>query len=115
MQTETRTGGNAGRGIDAARGGCLYLCYHHVAIKGASAVGASGTVDVRADLGDDWGSKGHVGDEVAIHDVYLGRVSRLLRLVGLTRQAESYVKPVSTLADGIRACSSQLCEVGRQD
>jgi len=33
------------------------------------------TVDVGADLGDDRGAKGHVGHEMAVHDVDLGCVS----------------------------------------
>lgn len=50
----------------------LGFCDHHVAVKGAPAMGGGGALDVRADLGDDRGAKGHVGDEVAVHDVDLG-------------------------------------------
>lgn len=39
---------------------------HHVAVEGASAVGGGGLLDMGPDLGDDWGAKGDVGDEMAI-------------------------------------------------
>lgn len=46
-----------------------YLGDHHVAVEGALSVGFGGPVDVRTDLGDDWGAEGDVGHEVAVHDV----------------------------------------------
>ena len=52
-----------------------YLCNHHVTIKGPFSVRSSRTVDMGADLGDDGSTKGHVGHEMAIHDVDLGCVS----------------------------------------
>lgn len=57
----------------------LGLGNHHVAVKGAAAMSDSRTLDVGADLGDDRGAKGHVWDEVAVHDVYLERVRAALR------------------------------------
>lgn len=70
--------GGAGEGglvveaVQVAAGG-LELLYpllglgdHHVAVKGAAAVGLGRLVDVFPDLGDDGGTKGDVGYEVAV-------------------------------------------------
>lgn len=61
-----------------------YLHDHHMAVKGALAgrVDVLGALDERADLGDDGGAKGHVGDEVAVHDVDVQPVRALLHLEG---------------------------------
>lgn len=39
---------------------------HHVAVKGAASMRGGGLLDVRADLGDDGGTEGDVGNEVAV-------------------------------------------------
>ena len=44
---------------------------HHVAVKCALAAWLSGSRDVGADLGYDGRAEGHVGHEVAVHDVDL--------------------------------------------
>lgn len=54
---------------------------HHVAVESAFAKGLGGPVDVRTDHCDDGSAKGHVGDEVAVHNVD--------------------VKPVCAMADGV--------------
>lgn len=43
----------------------LYLCNHHVAVKGAPPVDGAGALDMGAHLGDNGGAKGHVWHEVA--------------------------------------------------
>lgn len=45
---------------------CFYLCNHHVAVKGASAMVLGGLVNVRSDLCNDGRSEGDVGHEMAI-------------------------------------------------
>lgn len=72
-----------------------YLSDHHVAVEGALAEGLCRSINVRANLGDDRSSKGNVGHEVAVHNVN--------------------VKPVCSLADGVRACLSQGAKVGAED
>lgn len=42
---------------------------HHVAVESALAKGLGGLVDMRTDHGYYRSAKGHVGDEVAVHDV----------------------------------------------
>jgi hypothetical protein len=86
-----------------------YLCNHHVTVKGTLSVGARGTLNVGADLGDNGGTKGHVGHEVAVHDVDLGRVSGIVSCSSLQ---SPHVQPVGALGDGVRACLAQLREVG---
>jgi hypothetical protein len=54
---------------------------HHVAVKGTFAEGLGGLVDVRTDHCDYGSAKGHVGDEVAVHNVD--------------------VEPVCAMADGV--------------
>lgn len=44
----------------------MYLCNHHVAVKGALAVRLARSFNMFSDLGDDWGSKSDVGDKVAV-------------------------------------------------
>lgn len=44
----------------------FWLGDHHVAVKGASAVGGGGLLDVRADFSNDGGAKGDIGHKVAI-------------------------------------------------
>jgi hypothetical protein len=44
-----------------------HLRYHHVAVKGSSSVSAGRAAYVWPDLGDDGGSKRHVGHKVTIH------------------------------------------------
>lgn len=46
-----------------------YLCNHHVAIKGTPLSRSSWLWDVRANLGDDGVAKGHIGHEMAVHNV----------------------------------------------
>lgn len=66
-----------------------------MAVKGALAVGLGGTGNMGANLGHDGGTKGHVGDEVAVHDVD--------------------VQPVGSLGNLGRAFAAQGAEVGTQD
>lgn len=66
-------------------GSGAYLCYHHVAVKGPPPVRACRTVDVRADLCDDGGAEGHVGHEMAVHDVDLPWASAVCLLAGIYR------------------------------
>jgi len=75
--------------------GSAHLHDHHVAVKGARPARALGTRDMRADLGDDGGAKGHVGHKVAIHDVD--------------------VQPVGALVHLARALAAQAREVGAED
>lgn len=58
--------------------GRIYLCDHHMAVKGALAMGGSGAVNVGANLGDDGSAEGHVWHEMAIHDVDLEAVSGMV-------------------------------------
>lgn len=52
-----------------------YLCNHHVAIKGSLSVGAIGTFNMCTELGDYRGAKGHIRDEMSVHDIDLGNIS----------------------------------------
>jgi len=49
----------------------IHLCDHHMAVKGTAAMSNRRAVDMTADFGDDWGTEGHVGHEMAVHDVDL--------------------------------------------
>ena len=57
-----------------------YLRNHHMAVKGSCAVGLSRPGNMRADLRNDGGAKGDIGDEVAIHDVDMEPVRALVHL-----------------------------------
>ena len=46
-----------------------HLGDHHVAIEGALPQSGFGSRDMRAQLGYDGGAEGHVGHEVAVHDI----------------------------------------------
>lgn len=87
----------------------LGLRDHHVAIESATAMRSGRTVDVGADLRDDWGAEGHVRNKMAVHDVYLERISVVLRV---QKALKTNMKPIGALIDGIRACFAQLCKVG---
>ena len=49
--------------------GSQHLSDHHVAVESSFPVCSRGSGDMRADLGDYGGSKSHVGNEVAVHDI----------------------------------------------
>jgi hypothetical protein len=66
-----------------------------VAIKGAASTWLERAVDAAADLGYDGTSDGHVGDEVAVHDVD--------------------VEPVGALLHLTRAVMAKIGEVGAED
>lgn len=51
-----------------------------MAVKGSSAVGLSRPGNMRADLGDDGGAEGDVGDKVAVHNVDMEPVRALVHL-----------------------------------
>lgn len=53
-----------------------------MAVEGAFAEGLRRTLDVTADLGDHWGAKGHIRNEMAIHDIHMEPVRAFLDLVG---------------------------------
>jgi hypothetical protein len=55
---------------------------HHVAIESATTAGFGGTVDAAADLGYDGAADGHIGHEVAVHNVDVQPVGALLHLLG---------------------------------
>lgn len=57
-----------------------YLCDHHVTVEGPSPAFLVRPGAVRADVGDDGGADGHVGDEVAVHDVDMEPVGALVQL-----------------------------------
>lgn len=44
----------------------MYLCNHHVAVKGAPSVALGRLIDMLPDLGDDGRSEGDVGHEVPV-------------------------------------------------
>jgi hypothetical protein len=69
---------------------------------------------VGANLGHDGGAKGHIGDEVAVHDVDLGATSAA-RARRRASGAAPYMKPVGALGHGVGTCLAQLSEVGGQD
>jgi hypothetical protein len=97
---------------ERARGETAYLCNHHMAVESAFAIGASGSINVGTNLGNDGGTEGHVGHKVAVHDVDLGRVSGI---VSRNCSGRLYVKPIGALGDGVCACSSQFRKVGGQN
>ena len=66
-----------------------------MAVKGSLAVGMTRPADMRADLGDNGGSKSDVGDEMAIHDIDM--------------------KPVRPLGHFARAFLAELREIGAED
>lgn len=72
-----------------------HLHDHHVAIKRPLSVGFSRTGDVGANLGDNGRAKGHVRDEVAVHDVDM--------------------QPIGTLVHLGRAFMAEAGEVGAED
>lgn len=72
-----------------------YLHNHHVAVEGTLRAGLEWPVDTAADLRDDGASDGHVGDEVAVHDVDMEPVGAFLHL--------------------LRAIMAEVCEVGAED
>lgn len=84
-----------------------------MAVKGALSVCGSGTLDMRADLGDDGRTEGHVRHKVAVHDVDLHPSAT--RPDAFREVAEAYVQPVGALANSVGACPAQLCEIGRQN
>lgn len=72
-----------------------YLHDHHVAVKGTLRAGLEWPVDAAANLGDDGATDGHIGDEVAVHDVDMEPVGALLHLLS--------------------AIMAEVCEVGAED
>jgi len=54
-----------------------HLRDHHVAVKGAPALGLRRPANMRADLGDNGGSEGDVGDKVTVHDIDMEPVGPL--------------------------------------
>ena len=82
-----------------------------MAVEGALAICSSRTVDVGANLGDNGGAKGHVWHEMAVHDIHL---ETSVAMIAAERRKEQYMKPVSSLCNGIRTCLAELSEVGRQ-
>jgi hypothetical protein len=47
------------------------LSDHHVAVESTFAKGLSRLFDVRTDHCDNGSAKGHVGDKMAVHDIYM--------------------------------------------
>lgn len=64
-------------------------------IESPFAHGSGRSIDTFPDLCYDWGSEGHIWDEVTIHDID--------------------VKPVSSALDGVNAFLTQVSEVCGQD
>lgn len=67
-------------GVDWLRGISAHLSNHHVAVKGTLSEGLGWPVHMRPDLGDDGCAKGHVGDEVAVHDIDVQPIGALCDL-----------------------------------
>jgi hypothetical protein len=59
-----------------------YLHDHHVAVEGTLRAGLEWPVDAATDMRDDGATDGHVGNEVAVHDVNMEPVGTLLHLRG---------------------------------
>lgn len=57
-----------------------HLHDHHVAVKGALSKGLGWPVHMRPDLGNNGRAKGHVGDEVAVHDINVQPIGTLCDL-----------------------------------
>lgn len=55
--------------ISQAHAHQTHLCNHHVAIKRPLPIRLTGSLHVRPDLGHHGSPDGHVGNEMAIHDV----------------------------------------------
>lgn len=68
------------RGRERRESRHTHLGDHHMAIEGALPVRRCGALDVRPDLRHDGGAEGHVGHEVAVHDVDVKPTFRIERL-----------------------------------
>lgn len=71
------------------------LCYHHVAVECTPSIGACWALYVWADLSNYGRSEGHIGHEMAVHNIDM--------------------KPVGSLAYCVRAFFPEDSEVGGQD
>lgn len=59
-----------------------YLHDHHMAVECPYISRLFGLLDVRSDFRDDGSAKGHVGDEVAVHDIDVQPVRAFLHDAG---------------------------------
>lgn len=57
-----------------------HLRDHHVAVKGAPALGLCRPANMRTDLSDNGSSEGDVGDEVTVHDIDMEPVGPFFHL-----------------------------------
>lgn len=57
-----------------------HLRDHHVAVKGAPALGLCRPANMRTDFGDNRSSKGDVGDKVTVHNIDMEPVGPFLHL-----------------------------------
>jgi hypothetical protein len=59
-----------------------YLGNHHMAVKSALSLRACRPRDMGSNLGDHRGAKGHIRDEMAIHDIDMEPVSTIVNCGG---------------------------------